>query len=69
MGLFDCWEKQQTKHQHYFEPDYKIVANELIYRNDDIRIQGMYKKQRQHNICKSVELKWTWFTKLSTGSG
>ena len=33
-----------TKHQHYFESDYNVVANELIHNDDDIHIQGIFKE-------------------------
>ena len=36
-------ESQQTKHQHYFESDCNLVANELIHNEDDIHIRGIYK--------------------------
>ena len=53
MGLLCCWEKPKTKHQHYFESDHIIVANELINCSDDIQMQGIHKEE---NNTASVNL-------------
>ena len=42
-----------TKHQHLFESDYDIVANELIHCDEDVHIKGIYK---DNNDTKSVNL-------------
>ena len=33
-----------TKHQHYFESNYGVVAYELIHNDDGIHIQGIFKE-------------------------
>ena len=35
-----------TTHQHYFESDYNVVANELIHNDDDIHIRGIFKENK-----------------------
>ena len=42
-----------TKHQHQFEADYNVVANELIHNDDDISIQGIFK---DNNNTTSVNM-------------
>ena len=33
-----------TKHQHYFESDYNVVANEVVHNDDDIKTRGIFKE-------------------------
>ena len=33
-----------TKHQHYFESGYNVVANGVIHNDGDIHIQGIFKE-------------------------
>ena len=42
-----------TKHQHYFESDYNVIANELVKNDDNILVKGIYK---ENNNTKSVNL-------------
>ncbi len=42
-----------TTHQHYFESDYNVVANELIHNDDDIHIRGIFK---ENNDTVSVNM-------------
>ena len=46
---------QLTATQHYFEPNYDVVANELVNNNNSIHIQGVYETSSQvegarHNL-------------------
>ena len=42
-----------TKHQHHFESDYNVIANELVNNDDDIHVKGICK---ENNNTKSVNL-------------
>ena len=42
-----------TKHQHYFESNYVVVANELIHNDEDIHIQCIFK---ENNATVSVNM-------------
>ena len=42
--LFAYCVNPKPQHQHYFESDYTVVANELIHNDDDIHIQGIFKE-------------------------
>ena len=47
---------KHTKHQHYFESDYNVVANELIHNDDNIRIQGIYKDNNNTTYANMLNL-------------
>ena len=32
-----------TKHQHYFESDYNVIANEPVNHDDNIHVTGIYR--------------------------
>ena len=42
-----------TKHQHYFESDYNVIANEFVNNDDDIHVKGICK---YNNNTTSVNL-------------
>ena len=45
-----------TKHQHYFESDYKIIANELVNNDDDIHVKGIYNENNNTKFVNMVNL-------------
>ena len=42
-GFIVLWGNSHiTEHQHYFEPDYNIIANEFVNNDDDIHAKGIF---------------------------
>ena len=45
-----------TKHQHYFEPNYDVVAYGLIHNDDDIHTQGIFKESNDTVFVNMLNL-------------
>ena len=45
-----------TKHQLYFEPDYNVIANDLVNNGDDIHVKGIYKENTNTKFVNLVSL-------------
>ena len=57
MGLLDYWGKSNiTKHQHHFESDYNVTANELVNNDDNIHVKGIYKDNNSTKFVNLVNL-------------